>query len=203
MTKTLFAITWAIVATLAVLVALASARYLWLSLEVAAPPDLLAGVSQKPFIFYAHITGGTIALFVGAWNFLQASRRRFVFLHRWLGRVYLVSVFVGGLAGLSLATTAQGGLAGQIGFGMLAVLWLATAAMAYYRVKNYDIALHRQWMIRNYALTFAAVTLRIWIPLLIGVAGYDFQEGYAAIAWLSWVPNLIAAEFILRRPVEL
>jgi len=203
MTKTLFAIGWGVAAVLAVSVAVVSVRYFLISLEVAAPPDLFAAVSQRRFVFYAHVAGGIVALFVGAWNFLKVSRRRFLFLHRWLGRIYLVSVLVGGLAGLSLATTAQGGLAGKLGFGMLAVLWLATGAMAFYRIKNYDIVLHRQWMIRNYSLTFAAVTLRIWIPLLIGVAGYDFQEGYAAIAWISWVPNLIIAEFLLRRSVEL
>jgi len=202
MTRTLFAGGWTVVAILAILVAIVSSRYFLISFDVAAPPELLAAVAQRKFVFFLHISGGIVALASGAWNFLEVSRRRLIYLHRWLGRIYLISVFVGGIAGLFLATTAQGGLAGQIGFGLLAALWLATGSMAYYRIRNYDIASHRQWMIRSYALTFAAVTLRIWIPLLMG-AGYGFQEAYAAIAWISWVPNLLAAELLLRRQIVL
>jgi hypothetical protein len=202
MTRTIFAAGWVAVAITAILVAVVSSRYFLISFDLAAPPELLEAVAQRKFVFFLHIGGGIIALALGAWNFVEASRRRFLSLHRWIGRIYLISVFVGGIAGFILATTAQGGIAGRIGFGMLAVLWLATGALAYYRIRNYDIALHRQWMIRNYALTFAAVTLRIWIPLLVS-AGYEFQEAFAAIAWISWVPNLLVAEFLLRRQIEL
>lgn len=203
MTRTIFVVGWVAVAITAILVAVVSSRYFLISFDLAAPPELLAVVAQRKFVFFLHIGCGIVALALGAWNFVEASRRRFINLHRWIGRIYLICVLVSGIAGLALATTAQGGIAGQIGFGMLAVLWLSTGALAYYRIRNYDILLHRQWMIRNYALTFAAVTLRIWIPLLIGSAGYDFQEAYAAIAWISWVPNLLVAEFLLRREIEL
>jgi hypothetical protein len=53
-------------------------------------------------------------------------------------------------------------------------------------------------MIRSYALTLAAVTLRLWLPLS-QVAGIDFMTAYVAIAWLCWVPNLLVAEWFLRR----
>jgi hypothetical protein len=60
---------------------------------------------------------------------------------------------------------------------------------------------HRRWMIRNYSLTFAAVTLRLWIPILM-VAGNDFPSTYTTVAWLAWVPNLIVAELIASRVVR-
>lgn len=201
MTRRTFAAGWVAVAITAILVAVVSSRYFVISFDIAAPPELFAAVAQRKFVFFLHIGGGIIALALGAWNFVEASRRRFIYVHRWVGRIYLISVLVGGIAGLMLATTAQGGLAGRMGFAVLALLWLATGAMAYYRIRNYDIVLHRQWVIRNYALTFAAVTLRIWIPVLMG-AGYEFQDAYAAIAWISWVPNLLFAEFLLRRQIE-
>ena len=59
---------------------------------------------------------------------------------------------------------------------------------------------HRNWMIRNYSLTFAAVTLRIWLPLFIVLFGIEhFELSYAIIAWLAWVPNLIVAELFIRK----
>jgi hypothetical protein len=70
--------------------------------------------------------------------------------------------------------------------------------MAYRHIRRKEIQPHRQWMIRNYALTFAAVTLRLWL-LVFQVAGVALLEGYIAVAWLSWVPNLIAAELLVDR----
>jgi uncharacterized membrane protein len=189
---------WVLLTIGALLIAVLSSRYFLLGAEVAAPPPLLAMVSGRTVTFLLHVGGGIIALAAGAWNFLEWSRVRYLNLHRWLGRIYLVSVLVGGLAGLSLAITAQGGLAGKFGFGMLAILWIVTAVFAYRRIRQFDIESHRRWMIRNYALTFAAVTLRIWLPVL-SVAGSDFRDSYPAVAWLCWVPNLIVAEWLASR----
>lgn len=183
---------------LAGLVAFTAARYFWLSPDIAAPPPLFEMVAQRHTIFLFHIGGGLIALFIGAWNFLERSRERFLNLHRWFGRIYLISVLASSLAGFSLSFTAQGGLTARIGFGMLAVLWLMTAIFAYIRIRAFDIESHRRWMIRNYALTFAAVTLRLWLPFLMAT-GNDFTSAYATVAWLAWVPNLIVAELIASR----
>ena len=101
----------------------------------------------------------------------RSTTRRYVRLHRWVGRVYLVGVLVGGLGGLYMAPLAYGGLSTRVGFGLLAVLWLFTGAMAYARIRARQIESHRRWMIRNYALTFAAVTLRLWLIGLQALAG--------------------------------
>jgi hypothetical protein len=61
-----------------------------------------------------------------------------------------------------------------------------------------DIPTHRAWMVRSYALIYAAVTLRIALPLLV-IAFGDFLPAYRAVAWLSWVPNLLWAEWHVRR----
>lgn len=53
-------------------------------------------------------------------------------------------------------------------------------------------------MVRNFALTFAAVTLRLWLPASV-VSGVPFELAYAIVAWLCWVPNLAVAEWMLDR----
>ena len=147
-------------------------------------------------MFLLHVLGGTVALILGPWQFWTRLRDRALSLHRWFGRVYLSAVLVGGAAGLYMAAIAFGGLPTQLGFAGLAVLWLTTGVMAYRRVRQGDYEAHRVWMIRNYALTFAAVTLRIWIPLLL-LLGFSFVTAYTTVAWLSWVPNLIAVEMYI------
>ena len=82
-------------------------------------------------------------------------------------------------------------------FGLLAVLWLAVTGQAVWLAMQRRIAEHRIWMIRSAALTFAAVTLRLYLPVLVVTMGFD--AGYVAVAWLCWVPNVIVAEWIIRR----
>ncbi|MFV3517468.1 DUF2306 domain-containing protein, partial [Mycobacterium tuberculosis] len=59
------------------------------------------------------------------------------------------------------------------------------------------IASHRRWMVRSFALTLAAVTLRIYLPLS-DVLGIGFAASYPVVAWLCWVPNMAVVEWYLR-----
>jgi uncharacterized membrane protein len=113
-----------------------------------------------------HIAGGVGALLTGPWQFSDRLRARDIRLHRWLGRVYLIEVAMGGLAGLPLASVSAEGMPTHIGFGLLAVLWLTTASQAYRTIRRRDVAAHQSWMIRNFSLTLAAVTLRNYIGLM-------------------------------------
>jgi hypothetical protein len=49
-------------------------------------------------------------------------------------------------------------------------------------------------MVRSFALTFGAVTLRLYL-IPSQIAGMDFVTAYQWIAWLSWVPNIAIAEW--------
>jgi uncharacterized membrane protein len=152
-------------------------------------------------ILLAHITGGSVALLLGPWQFSTKLRERALNLHRWLGRIYLAAVVLGSLAGFTLAFFSEEGPPTHFGFGALAVLWFATGLTAYRRILRGNIESHRQWMVRNYALTLAAVTLRNELPLML-VARVQFSHAYVIVSWLCWVPNLLVAEWLLRRPAS-
>ena len=82
----------------------------------------------------------------------------------------------------------------KLGFAVLAVLWIYTGLRAYLAVRHGAIEMHRKWMVRNFSLTFAAVTLRLYLPVSMA-AGVDFAIAYSIIAWLCWVPNVVFAEW--------
>ena len=146
-----------------------------------------------------HIAGAMAAMVIGPFQFLpRMITRRYVNIHRMLGRIYLVGVLVGGLGGLYMAFLAFGGFPAKLGFATLACLWLLCGAVAFRRIRARQIQSHRAWMVRTFALTFAAVTLRLWM-VVFQVAGLDYIESYIAVAWLSWVPNLVVAEWIVHR----
>jgi len=187
---------WVAMTFLALLVALISLRFFVLDPEVAAGPPLGKRFAEymTPLLF--HAGGGRVALSLGAWGFWGAFRNKYLKLHRLLGRLYLMGVLVGGVSGFYMSFTAYGGLPARIGFGMLAVLWLASGTMAFLRIRRGNVQAHREWMIRNYAVTFSAVTLRLWLLLFI-VSGSEVEAAYISVAWLSWVPNLLIAELII------
>ena len=135
----------------------------------------------------------------GRGNSMRGSATRAIQVHRWTGRGYVVSVLVGGVGALALAPRSMHGLVTHVGFGMLAVLWLSSTIIAYRRIRARDIASHRRWMTRSYALTLAAVTLRIWLPLS-QIAGSPSRMRIRSVAWLCWVPNLVVAEWIILAP---
>ncbi len=155
--------------------------------------------------FYAHIGAGGLALLLSPLQFLPGLRVRAPRLHRVVGRVVLGSIAVGGVSGLVLAPLNLAGPVGTAGFGLLAVLWVAFAATALRAVRRGDVATHRRWMVRAFALTYAAVTLRLWLGVLIaaqmGLAGVPeqtaFDRAYLLVPFLSWVPNLLVAELYL------
>ena len=73
---------------------------------------------------------------------------------------------------------------------MLALAWLVTTGVGMQRILAGDRAGHRAWITRSFALTFAAVSLRMQAPLL-GLAGVPEDVAYPLVAWSSWVPNLL------------
>jgi uncharacterized membrane protein len=151
-----------------------------------------------PVALASHLAGGLTALAVGPWQLNSRLRSNAIGRHRWTGRVYVLAVLVGGLGGLSLAFHADGGLVTHVGFGLLAVLWLTATLQAYLRIRAGDQVSHREWMIRSFALTLAAVTLRLYLPLS-QIARIPFGDAYQAVAWLCWVPNMIVAEWLVLR----
>jgi uncharacterized membrane protein len=150
-------------------------------------------------LLLAHIIGGTGALLIGPWQFSRRLRQRHLELHRWLGRIYLCSVALGSLAGFTLPIFSEGALPVHSAFACLAVAWFFTGLMAYRRVIAGNIQAHREWMIRNFSLSLAAVTLRIYLPLLLGPAHWTFLQAYVLVSGLCWVPNLLVAEWLIRR----
>jgi uncharacterized membrane protein len=162
-----------------------------------ANPEFHERLLALPWFAYPHFLGSGAALLVGGFQFSSRLRRNWPQLHRWTGRGYLLACLAGGLGGLGLATISFGGAPTHVGFALLAVLWLYSGVQAYTAIRRGDVATHRRWMVRSFAMTFAAVTLRLELGLFTGLLGWSFPDAYVTVAWLSWVPNLIVAEWFI------
>jgi uncharacterized membrane protein len=205
---------WWIVLTSAAIAVFAPLPYLTASLQTLTRNEsqLAANYADRPAwfqaVFYLHIIGGGLALLLSPVQFSARLRARIPRVHRAVGRVAFTAIGLGGLAGLVIAPVNLAGPIGVAGFGLLALLWISFAWTAFRAVRRRDFAEHRRWAIRTFALTYAAVTLRLWLGVLIaaqsGLAGIDsdlaFTRAYYVVPFLAWVPNLIVAERYLRRP---
>jgi uncharacterized membrane protein len=192
---------WGVMTALAFIVVGYAVGLLWV--PEYRPSFLRARIADAPLAVFGHIAASAIALAIGPFQLSTRLRTRRLELHRWMGRVYIISVIVGSCSAIALATKSMGGVPAHVGFGLLGGLWVLTATLAYQRIKVYDIADHRRWMIRSYSLAFAAVMLRIYLPIAVTVMRIPFDQAYAAIAWLCWVPNLILAEWWFLRKVPI
>jgi uncharacterized membrane protein len=187
--------------TLSIVAALASAGVALVSYRYLADarlgiPQVLANLFARPWLFI-HVAGAATALLIGPLNFVGALRRRAPAVHRWVGRVYIAGCLIGGLGGLVCAFGSTAGPVATAGFGSLAVFWIVFNTLGYLTARRRRFADHRAWMIRSFALTFGAVTLRLYLPL-VPLLPISFLDGYRAISFLAWVPNLILAEIFLR-----
>jgi uncharacterized membrane protein len=104
-----------------------------------------------------HTLCGVFALVSGPIQFSSRFRQRHLRLHRVLGRIYVVSVFVGAATGIALAT----GRPGLPGTSMQAAAWIVCTVAAFLTARNRQIVQHRQWMARSYAVTFTFVSSRV------------------------------------------
>jgi len=169
--------------------------YMLMPMGALVHPDMSAGFISNAQAIYVHAFSASVAMALGPFQFSSRIRSKYPVVHIWTGRSYLlIGVLVGGVSGLYIAQFAFGGTTAVLGFSFLAVLWLYTGLRAYVAIRRRDFAEHQKWMIRNYALTLAAVTLRLYVPLSV-MAGLEFAMAYSYIAWLCWVPNLAVAEW--------
>jgi uncharacterized membrane protein len=196
--KTPAKIGWALLALFAAENAIGALRYLLPAVPFPAPLD---NFFHHRYLLALHALGGALAMLAGPLQLLPPFRERHWTFHRRMGWIYCAAVLLGSVAALRLTVNAQTGRAAAAGFFCLGLAWLISTALAVNFIVRGNSARHRRWMIRSYALTAAAITLRVYLPLSL-LLKFDYSIAYPAIAWLCWVPNLLAVELYLRRGTE-
>ena len=194
-------VSWLAIGTLSTLVGLYPIIYFLIDrrfgLLSSKPEELLRDNIFWNIAFYGHIIAGGLALFIGWLQFSNKLRRKNIKLHRKIGKVYVSAALISGTCGLFIALYATGGIISILGFFTLGIVWLGSTILGFRTVKIGRVDQHEKFMIFSYAACFAAVTLRIWLPVLTGILG-EFTASYKIVAWLCWVPNIIVAYFIVR-----
>jgi len=163
--------------------------------------------------FFIHVYASMWVLFAGFTQFSKTLLKKNPRLHRVLGYIYVADILlITGPAGLVMGFYANGGTLSRIAFVLLAVLWMIFTAMALVKAKKKQFRAHRNYMIRSYALTLSALTLRAWKYGITNTMHVPPMDVYRIVAWLGWVGNWVFAEWwiwrtkkrpVIRKPLEL
>lgn len=158
------------------------------------------GIQHWKTAFWIHVFTSMFALIAGFTQFFPSVLRRMPQIHRWMGRAYLINVcFITGPASLVMAFYANGGWTSRLAFIVLALSWILTSALGWRTALQRDWTRHREWMLRSYALTLSAITLRVWKYSLVFLFEPRPMDLYRIVAWLGFVPNLLLVEWLIYR----
>jgi len=158
------------------------------------------GIRHWEAAFWIHVFTSMLALAAGFTQFAPWVLRRMPKLHRWMGRCYVLNVcLVTGPASLVMAFYANGGITSRTAFITLAIGWIVTTSMGWRLAIRRQWQRHREWMMRSYALTLSALTLRVWKYTLVLLFEPRPMDVYRLVAWLGFVPNVLLVEWLIRR----
>jgi uncharacterized membrane protein len=148
-----------------------------------------------------HVLPGLIFLLIGLVQFMPALRRHALPLHRWMGRIFIISGLISGVSvlWLSMRLPAMGGLITLVGTWIFAIAMMACLVTAYRAIRRMDVTRHRSFMIRAYAIGSAVATTRLVGLIGTKFLGLDFITNFGYWLWIAMLIHVFGAEFILAR----
>jgi hypothetical protein len=177
-----------------VTIAVYSLRYYGVPFERWAliDPGIRSVIVHFPIQALMHMLVGPLALLTGPFQFVPGLRLRYPGVHRYVGRIYVVSCVVAGAAALATAQHASGGPIAGAGFAIQAVLWIGTTLGGWRAAVQRKFELHRLLMRLSYAMAFGAVTLRLQIPIGVALGYTSYSAMSVWLAYTAWIPNVLA-----------
>lgn len=183
------ALAWAVAVALAL-------QFLWIAQHKYAMPDPAAyGMfwTRRQWL-WTHLAGGTLAMVLGALQFVGRVRRSWPRMHRWVGRAYLGGVAIGLLGAAGLVATSPAPAAIRIAFAATGLAWFATALAGFAAIRGGRVQAHRRWMVRNYLVTLAPAFFRLslLVPGMMALASPASMV--PLLLWASWALPLLVYE---------
>lgn len=164
-----------------------------------APASALnTNFAPHPALTFIHIIPGALFMILGPLQFVRRIRSRWIAFHRWSGRVFLFSGAVIGVSALAMSLTMAIGGPNETAATMLfALIFLFDLGKAYTHIRRREIALHREWMIRAFAIGLAIATIRPIIGIFFATSPLTHltpQQFFGTAFWIGFTLHLIAAE---------
>jgi uncharacterized membrane protein len=164
--------------------------------QLTALDDLFA---RYPILTLVHIVPGLLFMVLGPWQFSATIRARHLRWHRWNGRIFVICGAVIGVSALamSFAMPAIGGVNQAAATTLFGAFFLFALGRAVWHIRRKEVALHREWVIRAFAVGLAVATIRPIIGIFFAtsrVTGLTPHEFFGTAFWIGFTVQLMAAE---------
>lgn len=156
------------------------------------------GFARNRTLTLVHIFPGFLFMILGPLQFVRRIRSRHLRFHRWSGRVFVSLGIVIGVSALAMSyTTSIGGANETAATTLFAIIFLFDLVKACVHIRRREIAQHREWMIRAYAIGLAVATVRPIVGVFFATSPFTHltpKEFFGTAFWLGFTLNFIAAE---------
>ena len=153
-------------------------------------------------IFYVHVYSAIFVLVAGITQFSSKIQASYKKVHKASGYFYAGMVLLlAAPSGIFIGFFANGGPIAKVSFVLLGILWFYFTLKAIILILKGDIIRHKRYMWRSFALACSAITLRLWKVILVYLFHPAPMDVYQIIAWLGWIPNLLIAEWLIRKKI--
>ena len=160
--------------------------------------DELVHEKHYQIAFFSHVYTSIFVLILGIPQFISWVRQKLPSWHKNLGKIYIsIVLFVAAPSGFIMAIYANGNSFTKFSFILQSILWFAFTLYAFRLVRTKNWKKHEHFMIRSYALTLSAISLRLFKWIIVGIWELPPMDTYKIVAWLGWIVNLIIAEFYI------
>jgi uncharacterized membrane protein len=151
----------------------------------------------RPYLTLVHVVAGCLFMVLGPVQFWPAVRNRWLWFHRLSGRVFMIASLVGVISALMFidGLPVFGNLSARVAVAFGSMAFLVCLVQGYRTIRRRQIAAHREWMIRTFAIGLGISTFRVLIPLLMmPPLRATFPEAWDTVTWLGFAINMVVAE---------
>jgi len=153
------------------------------------------GFARHMALTLAHIILGALFLALALLQFVPSIRAKHLKVHRWLGRILVVTGLVIGISALVMSFTMNiGGLNETAATTLFAILFLFCLIKAYRHIRSKEVAQHREWMIRAFAIGLGVATTRPIVGIFFAFRKLSPHEFFGIAFWLGFTITFFAGE---------
>lgn len=175
------------------------------AVEMLAPeyvkemPQIEQGFARNTVVVLIHVVAGGVFLSLGLLQFSNRIRNRYLRFHRWSGRLLVALAIFAGVSGLWLGVVEPYSSTERLPSAAAGALFLIAPAIGVIAIRRGDIARHREWMIRFYAVGLGIVVIRLATPIILWLLSpAPFRDIIGLAFWAGWVVSLSVAEVWIR-----
>ena len=160
------------------------------------PPEFNVRYLDHVVLSLWHVITGFIFIILAPLQFSKSWRAKHLVMHRWVGRGLISVALIAAVTGIVMAYELPGfgGFSSTLASWTLGLTIIICLLRALWCAVTRQIALHREWMLRAFAIGLAVGTQRLLISIFMGFQAAPFEEIFAPTLWLGLVLNLIIVE---------